>query len=146
MFKFNHNQDNRNSLQEKRGTAADMQQRLAHDRHRSSLPRRLLRRFSTAAATKQIPTAILDGFSVYSGGRMEIKFHSPSLILCHEITIASLHPFCSPSLLSVTRSPSHHFITTARPLVFKKEWAKTSFNTSLLSLLDPLFSISGDGT
>jgi hypothetical protein len=75
-----------------------MQQRLAHDRHRSSLPRRLLRRFSTAAATKQIPTAILDGFSVYSGGRMEIKFHSPSL------------------LFSVTRSSSHHFIRYVLPL------------------------------
>jgi hypothetical protein len=47
--------------------------RLLLNCRRSSLYRRLLRRSPTAAANKQTPTAILCGFSVYRGGRMDMK-------------------------------------------------------------------------
>jgi hypothetical protein len=101
---------------------------LQWNRRRSSIWRPLLRRFWTAAANKQILTGHPRWFKcVPQRIRKNINAN-----------------FILPLYYSLSRtfscsSPSHHFITTARPLVLKKEWAKTSFDTSLLCCSTPCF-------
>jgi hypothetical protein len=107
---------------------------LQWNRRRSSIWRPLLRRFWTAAANKQILTGHPRRFKcVPQRIRKNINAN-----------------FILPLYYSLSRtfscsSPSHHFITTARPLVLKKRMGKNKLWHFSSLLLDPLFSISGGG-